>query len=390
VAVLRALALALPLILAAAGAAAKDEACTDGVDCLCDDIAALEADSGATVVFCEDFEAASLNDGDTSEGSDANGTIWGDGWATKYGAGSDACIDLSKPPGIGRRDDGMEGTHSWSCVNVVQEGACEVGTDCVMQGTSSLTHRYIPGNTNGISSNGISGSAWTVTRDFGITMAVKWSSNYSSPNENSVSGAKTNEFGDGLNCILGCSALNAGASTDDAPFANTVKRLSSNPGGSVATGACAYESEGYRCTASPGSYSMTKGEWMCLRVTYTNWGLAGGTFTYELDGEELIDVTGLNFSSHLDGDTDGIGSMRFNAYYNGVGPGDTGYAGGTQAYRGEDNIVVTNGAPVSCAAIGFSGGAPPVTPPLVPAAPTLAPGVNPPASGRSDGAPGSF
>lgn len=329
------------------------------------------------VVFCEDFEDSSLNNGNNyTPGVESSG----DGWADKYGPGTDNCIDTSQPSGQSLRDEGMEGTQPWSCINVVQNNNCE-GVDgnqqCVFQGNSSLMFRYVPNNTGGPGG----GKSWTQSRNFGITMAVKWSNNYVTPNELGISGAKTDEWGNSASCILGCSSQNAGVGQDDAPFAGTLKPLASNPGGTAVVGTKEWDgSSGFRFAPSSSSYTFKKGQWQCLRFQAENWGLSNGRIRYWLDDALLVDIQNLNivYASPYQNDSGGLNSIYWNAYYNGLNGGDSGYAGPSLAGRFEDNIVVTNGAPVSCASIGFSGSSTQNNPPTISvSAPTTATVGNP-------------
>jgi hypothetical protein len=354
---LLALAFAAAVSLAAGPAQAKDEACTDGQNCLCDRVKKPgDALYTSNVVFCEDFEDPVLNNGnDVVPGVEDRA----DGWADKYGPGVSDCLDLSQPAGEGLRDEGMEGTNPWSCINIVQENACEVGTDCVFQGKSSLAHRFRPNRNGGIVGNANWGSG--NLRNFGATLVMKFSTNYISPKDGNAGPAnKTNEWGPRDQCILGCSVSNAG--NPSAPFAATLKPfLNGNPGGVMVQGQVEWDgSSGFRYGPTRTDYDFTrdwgKGNWGCMQMQWTGWGTSNAEARYWFNGKQIVHLRNLNMTG-LQDNAGGISSFAFNNYYNGPGTG-TGYPGTTLAHRLEDNIVVTSGAPVSCNTIGLG-----VTPP---------------------------
>ena len=335
-------------------AQAKDTACTYGQNCLCDRLKKTSDPLyNPNVIFCEDFENPVLNNGDSYQRG-VNGK--GDGWATKYGPPSDGCLDLSQPAGQGLRDEGAEGTQSWSCFNVVQENVCEVESDCVFEGTSSLAFKFKPNNTGGIIGRGnFTGGN---TRDIGITIAMKVTRNFISPKDpgNNGPGAKTNEWGNLDQCIMGCSTFNAG--NPSFPFAAGMKTFTSNPNPVVLRGQGEWDGvSGYRFGPKSADYDFTrdwgKGNWGCLQIKWTGWGTSAAEGTYWFNGKEIISMKNFNMSTLKDNQS-GIAGFSFNSYFNGADGTGSGYTGTSMAYRIEDNLVVTRGNPVSCEAVGFS------------------------------------
>lgn len=331
---------------------AKDAPCTDGVNCLCDRIS-VPSDPLYTpgVLFCEDFEDPVLDNGSRyMRGVDGRA----DGWARKYGPGSDDCIDVGVPSGLEQRDEGMEGTQAFSCFNVVQESRCEVGTDCVFEGTSSLAHRLRPGHTGGIV--GLGTFSQTFLRDFGATMAVKVSTNYASPKEPGNGPAhKMNEWGEGFQCIMGCATNNAG--NPSWPFAAGLKDFTANPGGTLLRGVGEWDGvSGYRFGPTHTDYDFDrdfgKGVWGCLKMQWTGWGTSNAEATYWFNDNEIVHLTNFDMHTLID-NAAGIRSFVFNDYFNGSDGIGSGYTGSSLAYRIEDNLVITSGAPASCAKIGF-------------------------------------
>ena len=359
-------------VLVPAFAEAKDVSCTDGFDCLCDRIS-RSSDPAFTpgVLYCEDFENPVLNNGSNYvAGVDGRA----DGWADKYGAGKTDCLDMQYPSGTGQRDEGMEGRQPFSCIDIVQETTCEVESDCVFDGKSSLAHRLRPGHTGGIVGEAIFSS--TKVRNFGVTMAVKVTTNYASPKDGNNNGPahKMNEFGNGYQCIMGCSTFNAG--NPGWPFATAMKSFGSNPGGTVVRGVDEWSAGdgGYRFGPTKTDYDfdrdLGKGRWGCLKMQWTGWGTSNASAIYWFNDREIIRVNGLDMTT-LAENADGISEFFYNDYFNGSDGLGSGYTGSSLAYRVEDNMVVTSGAPASCVAIGLGDGStpPPVTPP--PASSTL-------------------
>ena len=305
------------------------DTCTDGVDCPCDRLSdPSDPLYDADLLFCEDFESLALDDG-------------GKGWSDLYGPPSNGCFVNGED---WNTNGTIEGTCDTCCINIVQEGNCEVGgeDDCVFHGGQALGHRLEPGRTGGI----VGGAAFDrTTRRFGVTYALRYSPNFVDPSP----AMKTNEFGDGLHCILGCATSNNFGR--NVPFQGVILGTSASAGGSASVGQAAPNDGFYNFSPAPEDYEWRvthgPGQWVCHQLHFDNWGLPGATVRYWIDGQLVTHVEGVDLSVLLD-DTDGIGSFAWNHYYN------DGYAGPDIAYRFEDNFVVTAAPdPVPCSAIGF-------------------------------------
>lgn len=385
-ALLLVLTFALPLILEASEASAYS--CTDGQTCLCDCYANTDGTSNDTgsgayanatceargipkrsVDFCEDFENALLNDGDTQVYNDqavidyGDDARWGDGWSQVYGPTAGDCLG-SLPSGQGIKARGAEGTHSWSCFNIVQEGACEItDSDCVYDGTSSLSLKQRPGSESSMGS----GKTFATPRrkSFGITMMMRWSDNYVSPHDPGTESVahKTDQFlTSGGSCNFGCSTTNAGAS--QTPFGSVFLELEADPeapDGVVSIGSTEFTetspgsvSGGWRYTAPSNLYTFQRGTWRCFQQKVTGLGEENGSVTHWVDGTKVFEATNLDLiykaGTGAAANNNGANEILFDNYYN------TGYDGSTLAMRGEDNIVFSNGDPVPCAEVANASG----------------------------------
>lgn len=311
------------------GGGGIDANCQDGVDCPCDRLVdPSDPLYDPDLLFCEDFESVLLNDG-------------GKGWTDAYGSVTNGCSINDEN---WNTNMSIEGTCETCCLNIVQEGACEASgeDDCVFQGSQALGHRLQPGLTGGI----VGSAEFPTSRTFGITYAVKFSSNFVDPSP----AQKTNEFGDGLHCILGCSTSNSSGRNHPFQAVMFIDGAANEGNGVVGTHgpndgflnfAPAESDYAWRTTHGPG-------QWVCHQIHYDGWGMPGATVRYWIDGQAAVEVTDLDLSN-VAYDPDGIGSFAWNHYYN------DGYAGPDVAYRYEDNFVITAGPePVPCEAIGFS------------------------------------
>jgi hypothetical protein len=350
--------LASMILLFGAAAQAKDTPCTYGQNCLCDRLKKTSDPLyNPSVIFCEDFENPVLNNGDNYQpGVDG----LADGWSRKYGPGPGDCLDLKYPSGTGQRDEGSEGTNAHSCINIVQEGACEVGTDCVFEGTSALAFRYRPNHTGGI----MGGTKFIggPTTNFGVTMLWKVTPNFVSPHDpgGNGPGAKSDEYGVSDSCILGCSTFNAGAGAQAYPFAGVTKPMTGRANPTILRGVGEQGDDGYRFAPTTTDYQQSrdwpKGTWACYQTKWTGWGTKSASMTYWLNGREIIKMTNYDMTTMVN-NQGGVGGFSWNDYYNGADGTGSGYTGSSLAYRIEDNVVVTNGDPVSCDAVGFTGAA---------------------------------
>ena len=319
--------------------------CTDGVDCFCDKIKNYRKFK-ERVVFCEDFEDPALNTNDTSYNPNT-------GWLQKYNGIVNGCWE-----------SGVEGTCSTCCINIVQEGACEVTgeSDCVFDGGNSLGHRLQPGKTGGI----VGTANWNTVdgvRDFSITYAIKYSSNFVDP----TTAMKTNEFGERDSCILGCSTsqCNFGRII---PFQVGGIRFKDNitsPVGTHIVGSeCIYGGNGYKLIVSGYSWGNPKGvnddfgpgEWGCFTVQFIGYGTGDASWKIWFKNKLIAHVENVDMTyapwdinnNKLSPDHFGLKSHKWNHYYN------DGFTGSTVAYRYEDNfIIVTGKDPFPCSGMGF-------------------------------------
>jgi hypothetical protein len=134
-----------------------------------------------------------------------------------------------------------------------------------------------------------------------------------------------------------------------------------------------------------GKFNWPLDTWACLRTKWTNITSTSSRVQQWWQGPNdagetlVVDISNLNTSGAVDDLR--LNAIRFNNYFNGLqdstaacGYGSTNagpctYAGVPRAYRYEDNYVVTNGDPVSCADLGFGpdgGTTPPASPPPAP------------------------
>lgn len=321
------------LLLTAPAAEAKDETCTDGVNCFCDTVSS----SDPSVVFCEDFESPLL---------DQNAA--GAGWTNTYGAPVDGCWQTGLPSGEWVKS--VEGTCPTCCVNVVEENACDVSgqTDCVFQGGQSLGLRYKPTSTTGV----VGGKNFQRGNNFGVTMAVKFSKNFAIGN----GPKKTDEFGAQGHCLLGCSSGTYVSSATGIPFHGVIFWDTSKaaPTWRNVVGTAGYSGVAFGWYPSvPSTYDFNRDHgldaWHCWRLHISNVGKSNATIRHWIDDKLLVHIADANLTNMTNA-ANGFDSITFNSYYNG------GYPGSTIAYRYEDNVVVTTGSePVSCSALGFGG-----------------------------------
>ena len=121
--------------------------------------------------------------------------------------------------------------------------------------------------------------------------------------------------------------------------------------------------------SDPGSPLFPRGEWVCQQVQYENWGSSNGRVRHWVNGELVID-TDVDMSdpksTWIDPAGPGLAQFKWNNYYNG-----TGGEGGASNWNGvvstrnqgakvttwsgrlQDNLVIKEGAPMSCSGIGF-------------------------------------
>lgn len=364
---------------------AKDRACTDGVNCLCDQLT-----GNTRIVLCEDFENPALDDGT------------GNGWVNAgYGGYAD---DHDCPDGPGSLD-GDEGTDNDDCFNIVTENSCDVAgqTDCVLEGTRALGAKFDNGRTHGH----FGGRSLSPRSNFGITYAVKMSNNFVrgrgpgfkptewnsstqafhwGQDENSSWDAKSIKAAPGSGPLETTNSdLNWNAKLFFFPAAApSVANVTVTKGRVWATNANVVSWAPFASDFPGGQQSWPQGTWGCLSTKVTGMGTTNTSVQQWWQGPNdptqtlVVSFSGLD-TTNLPSDTRQLNAIRFNNYFNGPNqcgygatdgaPPNCSYANLPRAYRYEDNYVVTNGDPLTCAEIGFGSGsapAPPVNPPLAP------------------------
>lgn len=361
-------------------------ACTNGTDCFCDTIAAAIAPTN--VIYCEDFDDETWDD------------------TTGETAGAAGFMDLvGICPGGGTYAD--EGTDPADCVNFVQNDTCDVAgeTDCA-KGNQSLGQKFDEGYTHGIHAN----PGFTGVQNFGITTLVKYSANFTTVG---TQGFKGDEFfvtrrggqdtptgihwGQDVSSFWDCQAnkefdaanggsLLSGTGPGDHNWETKLFTTDGHPTtpfgdcGSDASWSSAAITLGKMCctnaevihwapyTASfeGGTFDWADGTWGCLRTKVTGFGTSSMAVQQwwqdESDAAEslVISFSGVNtadsYFTHLD-------QWAYNNYFNGGDGFGSGYCtsatpphsglGCSRAYRYEDNIIITDGDPVSCAQVGL-------------------------------------
>jgi hypothetical protein len=193
---------------------------------------------------------------------------------------------------------------------------------------------------------------------FGMVQAVKWSSNYVLQGP----AHKMNELDDNDFPFFGTSNSNCPACLNH-PWAGSMVGLGAGGSPTATLGAFLEIASGslkFSAVAGQGytwGSTHTVGEWICLRGQITGFGTATGRIEQWVakvgTGEtKVVDISGIdmnNTAGYADGTVD---DFSWNNYYNGPGSG-TGWPFSTPAIRWEDNVIITDGTPPPCSAIGF-------------------------------------
>lgn len=327
--------------------------CTDGQDCYCDRVKSSgDPLYDPNAIFCEDFEDPILN----YSREPVNGDKGDSGWAQTYPGQVGGCFD--------RNHGGwnVEGPEDYKCVNVVQSGACDSpDANCVFDGNNSLGLKFRPGQTGGIVGTADFDSA---TRRIGYTYIYRYSKNFVRPS----GPVKTNEFGDGNNCLLGCNTNNIDRwhPSDPSPppsMSSWIPKAMSMglPEANCPNGSCFGRlirgvqgvSNSYHLAPRDGDYGESDhpiGAWGCQSFHIDGWGTADATIRSWHNGALLVHVEGADLTGLRHG-TAPMASFVFNNYHN------NGYPGSSVAYIYQDNIHITTGPePISCDALGFAAG----------------------------------
>jgi hypothetical protein len=334
----------------------EDTSCTDGVDCYCDR-AADSADPlyDPDLLFCEDFEDDLLNWSRPSSGGD-NGAS---GWFEQFGPLPSGCH-------VGGDFRDLEGSGEEKCVNVVQQGACDSpDPDCVHEGQNSAGFKFVPGK-----GGAYTGSArWSESsRRVGYTYVFKYSSNFFDDGLPTRTNSFSDGSGNGKHCLLGCdsksmSKYSPSFEPDPLPefSGSTPEHLSIHMDPEACDGGSCFGNrnqgvaQGWtnnRYTLAPEAFSgPAPGEWACASFHIDGWGESSATIRAWHGDVRVLHLTDVDLTG-VKGGAEPLGLLEFSNYRSRV------YEGAELAYIYQDNIHITSGSePISCAALGFSGGA---------------------------------
>lgn len=344
--------LAITLVHLAVPVAALAAPCTDGVDCFCDRLA------GPDIVLCEDFESSHLAVRSFADRAHP------ESWMSKYGPSVNQCLHNRTSPEF---YTGFGIDNTLDCLDQVNEstatmsaGGCGVvgETDCVLDGNYALGHRARFQRNGG--STGIARFTGGVQRTFGISIALKYSTNYEPPGSSADSGPahKGNEWGERNAGLLGVGTGNSGRNIPWGGF--TQGPIPANANALLGTVSYSSTAMSFSPDRSVYNYGVNTGDgpgnWECIQVHWRNWGTSNATLRVWMNNTLALHLTNIDMSG-ITWSRNGIGSMSWNDYYN--GRDNQGYAATSTAYRYEDNLIVTKAEePVSCAQLGFGGGGP--------------------------------
>lgn len=271
------------------------------------------------------------------------------------------------------------------------------GVAGIFAGNASLAHRIPAGTTSGITGRAAFGSLVTT---FSITEAVAYPTNLCAANSVTTSNWKNNEFeydlgvtgGDGLFLFgknLVCNTLfpfhQFTFSTSSMGATEAAKKATCDTRKAAATvtkGTLGCDNAGnFTWGAASADYARSTdwplGTWGCAREEIRDFGTtnSGATIWFTPTAgpnagveQILVNFTGMDLTGHTAnyGGTPGYTAMNWNAYANANQGGDTGPTTET-FFRYEDNLFIKSGlTPLTCAQIGFGGGAPVLTNPRQP------------------------
>ena len=352
------------------------EGCEDGVDCFCDRVTdPQDPFYDPDVIFCEDFEALSLRSY-TPSTDGGNRDKGSSGWFDVYPGQHVGCFDKS----LGSHN--VVGPEDYKCVNIFEKSSCGSSSEfaCVPDGNYAMGSRYKAGQHNGIYGT----ATWDEpTRVFGYTSLWKYDANYV---QNGVQPRKTNEFisqgGRGKHCILGCNTNNGdryASWVDPAVIPENHKAgmpgslsfgipySASNEGaagGKINVGTLQSFTTTYHIVPDLSVWptvdklGVPPEGWTCQSIHVDGWGTSDAHIRAWWNGTLVVDIEGVDMTGLRDGPVP-LEGFVWNNYTN------KGYTGSQDSWRYEDNVVVTKGPePVSCDALGATGG--PVTPPPPP------------------------
>lgn len=387
--------------------------CTDGVDCRCDELVSVH---GSDIVFCEDFENPTLGDPGVWQTT-------GGGWDDQsYSGINNYCkgivdeIPLNATP-IPNND----ATNNNGCIYLLDrdDASTQPGFGTAQFSNIPVADQTFDGNVTLMQTVRPPDVGFTVTAEdgtlyplqqpggfhgdvtldrlvtnFGITSArytaagvdngtIAWKGNQFTP----ANSAFTGTFN-----TTSCSPDATGMGTNLEPYSGTLWRFATAadaPGSYTNTvGNTCAPTNSTSLKSAPAARAtplMPRGEWVCQQIEYDNWGQADGRVRHWIDGELIIDVA-IDMTSMLsgyqEGSGDGLLRFKWNNYYNGNSLGGSwnwdaggqtpttpgyplatknqGYPGTTWSGRLQDNMVIKEGSPVSCAEIGFTDPTPPI------------------------------
>ncbi len=398
---MRRLALA-PFLLVAfwpMSAVGQGSPCEDTVNCLCDTAPMQDA----SIILCEDFENAAYD----IAGVNVE-------WNKIENYGADTAASCGAAAG-----EAVEGTATNACFNIVTEATCDVvgQTDCVLDGNQSLGAKYEQGQTYAIFGKKSFSPAMA---DFGITNVIKFSANFDKGASGGFKHTEWNYWVQSFHWGQDVSShwdrvywkSSGGGTTNPVndfnwetkiffvpTQINDVRTATVNKGYIFSTNAGTINWRPWGEEFPGGSFNWPQDTWACLRTKFTGMGTATATLQQWWQQENhasetlIIDISNLDLSPS--GEELRLNAIAFNNYFNGS-QGTDSFACGygsltnmpctyenpslTRAYRYEDNYVVTNGDPVSCADVRFYGSAATPTPsgtPTTSPTPTISPTTGP-------------
>ncbi len=399
-----ALLLGAVLFAAAPEARADERACTDGSDCYCDRVVKSGNPSfDPSLIFCEDFEAATLHD-DTHHGGgapfygpwyDDTGYPGGRGshsyWTRTYGpAASDCAWRRNGQESSFKRgfqcnfDTCFAGewsvgdpwnANSFACLDIVRDGefAAEVADiqaplapgnhSGVFDGWQSLAHRTAPRRTGGITGEANWDKAY---KTFGVTMALAYPTNseranlWRAPWKHNEWRSVADGSEDGIFLFHNGSSL-----SEEDPFqmfmfhadgSTQAQCESALVRARVIRGKVWCNDVALYYRADPAYYQRSSdfrfGTWGCARGYFKNLGADNSLIQIWFNDQLIVHIE--NLDTRVFSAREGYKALIWNNYSNlneeAANPSERSRE---TTYRYEDNIHIRAGAPVACSQIGF-------------------------------------
>ena len=365
------IALASHLFLAVPATA---QVCQDGLNCRCD---LLVEQHGDSIVFCEDFENERL--GDRGVWQKNPSSLQGAGWRDQGYQGISLGCGFPLPGSNGTRMDGQADiTNTGKCIDITSSNPASLtiegvpGQDRVFDGNYSLAALnqppvgqfspgvpdYQPGGKHGTA------SLDRPVKNFGITRATYVSANVAQNGaawKNDQFTAKDLGFYGTVNTINPDSDSPECVDTQQSgwnwyPYAGT-GWFSARGDTETWTDVVGHGCKANKLKIYPSAeYRHKPATWRCMQIQYEGWGTTSGRIRHWWDGELVLDLQNVNMSSMQSQiNPNGLDQFSFNNYFNGAtgNQSNQGYMGNSISGRLKDNIVIREGAPVSCEEIGF-------------------------------------